>query len=304
MKFKRLTFTFVVAASVPLCTSSTVATTESNKINNELQDQGPDKVPAEPEKAEANPTATRVSCLDEINPYREAAGLTGFKSKKILPLPEDEAGSPQEKEVSEASEFLKSVCQPAKTRESKAPAETEATYAVHTQTGTTASCSAAVDYWKGAIANFELLPPKHDHETDVYHDRRNVSFVALFNPQPNPEIDCAYVTCPKQTEGSTDDSDQDLSAGGALPGSPPSAGVLGSRSAKAKLLREAGGDDVAENTHILLCVTQPVALTEKVRPFNEDEFNKITDSLKNSASFASPVAITVSAMFLIILTTS
>ncbi|KAL8273700.1 hypothetical protein Esti_002300 [Eimeria stiedai] len=43
------------------------------------------------------------------------------------------------------------------TGENKAPLETDATYAVDSQSGDTASCWAAVDYWKGAIVNFDSV---------------------------------------------------------------------------------------------------------------------------------------------------
>ncbi|KAL8452790.1 hypothetical protein Emag_002163 [Eimeria magna] len=295
MNVTLLTFAFLVAASLPFCAcgSTTVEGDEVTSRQGRLESGNETETP---EGAETNATA---NCLNEINPYREAAGLTGFKSKKILPLREDMTEVSEDKEASKASDFLRSVCEPTvspgsllplvtfgrlsrgciqdticlvvfrvqKARESAAPVETEATYAVHTQSGNTASCSAAVGYWKGAISNFEFLPPKHDSGTHVYEDRRNVSFVALFSPQANAELDCAYVTCPKATGSSSG------VGGGGSSGEDESLGVskagrfLRNGSGKATILRDATEDTDTENTHVLVCVTQPVALTANSQPF-------------------------------------
>ncbi|KAL8452792.1 hypothetical protein Emag_002165 [Eimeria magna] len=202
MQLSALTLTFLVAALLPLCKSSADPLDDHVDSQEELDDVVNGQPQPGPEgQEEATPTGTRVDCLSSINPYREAAGLTGFKQEDILPLPKNEATLSGDEEATVSSKFLASTA-----RENSAPAEGEATYAVHTQTGTAASCPAAVEYWKGAVKNFDSLPPEYDSKEDIYNDRRNVSFVALFNPKPDATVDCVYVTCPKKAESGSDAS--------------------------------------------------------------------------------------------------
>ncbi|KAL8452791.1 hypothetical protein Emag_002164 [Eimeria magna] len=268
-----LTFGFLVAASLAVCASSaeTIQGTEDPKENGE-PDSGGQLKPSPPAKEEEEeaPIGSGSNVMEktlhsDINPLREAAGLTAFQKQRILPLTEDSREVSGGDEVSKESEFFKSVCQRTQLtpRDNNAPAETDATYALHTQTGNTASCSAAVNYWKGAIASFESLPPKYDSEAEVYSDRRNVSFVALFNPQPNAKIDCAYITCAKKNESSLETEDGDADE----PDEPIIAPGTRARSVRTTPLRKATRGKLVKDTHVLICVTQPVALREDTNPF-------------------------------------
>ncbi|KAL8449692.1 hypothetical protein Emed_002947 [Eimeria media] len=196
MKIGLLILGFLVAASLALCANNTQTAHDpevSDKDGETVTDRTQTKpVSPEGEEAEAAPTSSEFEVM-ENRLYTAAATVAAATA------------------AAAAAEDARFVLYVQTTREHGEPAETDATYAVHSQTGTTASCSAAVEYWKGAIENFESLPPEHDNKTDLYNDRRNVSFVALFNPQADAKVDCVYVTCPKKTEdssGSSNDNSQ------------------------------------------------------------------------------------------------
>ncbi|KAL8449690.1 hypothetical protein Emed_002945 [Eimeria media] len=97
-----------------------------------------------------------------------------------------------------------------------APTATDLTYAVHRQNGEEADCSAAVEYWKEALNELKPLPPAYeDNNTNIYKHSKNVSFVALFNPEANASVDCAYITCPRKsnTNPPPEDTDEDGTEG-------------------------------------------------------------------------------------------
>ncbi|KAL8429920.1 hypothetical protein Efla_004734 [Eimeria flavescens] len=109
----------------------------------------------------AIPTASRVSCLDAMDPLREAASLSPFQKKEILPkanVPPEACGAQDSDPGS--STFLSDVCKSmqSKERSAKEPSMEEATYALHTQNGNTTDCSAAVNHCKGPPTSFEGLP--------------------------------------------------------------------------------------------------------------------------------------------------
>ncbi|KAL8449684.1 hypothetical protein Emed_002939 [Eimeria media] len=144
-------------------------------------------------------TGSRVKCLDELNHYRLAADFSAFTESKILaPKPKSGAPSGEETEADLDQDFLKYACDSLQSA-SSALSTDQAAFAVHSQSGANADCSAAVEYWKGAIVNFDSLPPEYQENTTPYTNPQNVSFVALFNPQANAAVDCAYVTCQKTT---------------------------------------------------------------------------------------------------------
>ncbi|KAL8449687.1 hypothetical protein Emed_002942 [Eimeria media] len=146
-----------------------------------------------------NFSGSRVSCLDELNHYRVAAGFSSFTESDILTSQEkNEVPSTKETNSKLDSNFLNYACNSLQSK-SAALSTDRATFAVHSQSGTNADCSAAVEYWKGAIANFDSLPPEYQESTTPYNSSKNVSFVALFNPKNNAAVDCAYVTCQKTT---------------------------------------------------------------------------------------------------------
>ncbi|KAL8429926.1 hypothetical protein Efla_004740 [Eimeria flavescens] len=149
----------------------------------------------------------RVSCLDAMNPYRQATGFSAFESHEIFPVTNTIWTKPGKDAESNLSSFLTAVCTSMQTasptnlkvaKTVKASFKEDATYAVHVQTGQMANCSAAVDHWKEALVNFGRLPPAYNADSEPYNDLQNVSFVALFNPKARAKIDCAYVTCPRR----------------------------------------------------------------------------------------------------------
>ncbi|KAL8452788.1 hypothetical protein Emag_002161 [Eimeria magna] len=174
-------------------------------------------------------SGSRAKCLNELNHYRLAAGFSAFTESNILPL-QDQQTDPS-KEGSEAGpdeelKFFKYACNSLQS-ENPAPFTKDATFAVHSQSGAEADCSAAVEFWKGAIANFDSLPPEYQEQAASYADMKHVSFVALFNPKPNAAVDCAYVTCQKTTAKPNPDAS---GQGGERPGETPSPGVVQSPS--------------------------------------------------------------------------
>ncbi|KAL8452784.1 hypothetical protein Emag_002157 [Eimeria magna] len=148
-------------------------------------------------------SGSRAKCFNELNHYRLAAGFSAFTGSNILPLQNQDSGLSGEGSKAgpdEESKFFKYACNSLQS-ENSAPFIKDATFAVHSQSGADADCSAAVEFWKGAIANFDSLPPEYQEQAASYADLKNVSFVALFNPKPNAAIDCAYVTCKMTTTG-------------------------------------------------------------------------------------------------------
>ncbi|KAL8449689.1 hypothetical protein Emed_002944 [Eimeria media] len=168
-------------------------------------------------------SGSRVSCLDELNHYRVAAGFSSFTESDILTSQaKDEAPSAKEATAKLDSKFLEYACNSLQSK-SAALSTVQATFAVHSQSGTNADCSAAVEYWKGAIADFDSLPPEYQESTTPYNSSKNVSFVALFNPKANAAVDCAYVTCQKTT---TQEPTPETNGGGSGgPGGGPVPGV-------------------------------------------------------------------------------
>ncbi|KAL8439078.1 hypothetical protein Efla_006677 [Eimeria flavescens] len=308
-------------------------------------------------------SASRVSCLDAMNPYRQAAGFSAFESHEILPVSNTILTKPGKDAESNLSSFLTSVCTSMQTASPRNPkvaktvkvqSKEDATYAVHVQTGQTANCSAAVDHWKEALVNFGRLPPAYNADSEPYNDLQNVSFVALFNPKANAKVDCAYVTCPRRTAkpqtgplraGDPVESDKDpakdketpeLEAGvngsdapqddaygdglggannsstvvvSGKPAKPPG-GVhngnnpsqdatadgsgLGSNGSVSEDDSLGNPGEVYEEVRVLVCASQPAALTANSKPFTEEEFKRITDSLSSSAFVAGPTLLALS----------
>ncbi|KAL8452785.1 hypothetical protein Emag_002158 [Eimeria magna] len=228
-----------------------------------------------------------------------------FTGSNILPLIDKESEpSGQEVKAAQESQFLNYACNSLQP-ENSAPFTKEATFAVHSQTGSDADCSTAAEYWKGAIANFNSLPPEYQKNASSYTSSRNVSFVALFNPKANAAVDCAYVTCQKTANQTGSDAsgggaggtpgplepgvgqDESLdSAAPPAPGTPPAVGETDGngghgdsvtvqmpdspegRRLAARL--EGTGETVTKEAHLLVCVTTPAALNEGERPFTAD----------------------------------
>lgn len=82
----------------------------------------------------------------------------------------------------------------------------EGTYAYFPQSKAEPECAAAVAYWKSAFAIFgtDLPPVYHTPQTRTtadtpYDNDKVVSFLALYNPKPEPTAECAVVTCPPKS---------------------------------------------------------------------------------------------------------
>ncbi|KAL8439079.1 hypothetical protein Efla_006678 [Eimeria flavescens] len=197
------------------------------------------------ERTNTSPTYNRVSCLDAMNPPRQAAGFSPFKNPKILPV-----------------------------KTANAPSMENGTYGVHVQTGQTADCSAAVDHWKEALVSFGTLPPIYKKDVKPYDGLQNMSFVALFNPKADAKVDCAESPSGPAAGAGQDSGTEE---GGENASPDDSAGV------------------VYEEARVLVCASQPGALTEGSKPFTEEEFMRITDSLLSSAFVAAPTLLALSA---------
>ena len=72
----------------------------------------------------------------------------------------------------------------------------------------TPDCAAAVDYWKKGFAKFGTeQPPKYELNEDTKEAKRPydtdqvMSFISLYNPQPDPNAQCVFVTCPGKGNG-------------------------------------------------------------------------------------------------------
>lgn len=63
----------------------------------------------------------------------------------------------------------------------------------------TASCSTTVKRWQRAFRNFAGLPPPFAEDEELYQMQNNLSFLALYNTDPDAAIDCRVVTCAGST---------------------------------------------------------------------------------------------------------
>nr|UUW39111.1 suface antigen 10 [Eimeria magna] len=133
--------------------------------------------------------------------------------------------------------------------------------------GKEADCNAAVTYFNGAVDNFGNLPAALETEPNansIYANPRNLAFVALYNPQPNPQLECGFFTCTRKITDNqgTPASDEDPT-----------------------------GKKVATvYTYGLACssISEPKALKKGEAPFTQEQFDKIKDAIKNSAYAAAP----------------
>ncbi|KAL8433152.1 hypothetical protein ACSSS7_004092 [Eimeria intestinalis] len=120
-------------------------------------------------------------------------------------------------------------------------------------------CSNSVQTFKAGYLNFGAIPPKFTEDTrNIYSDPANLSFIALYNPGPDPKADCRVVTCTQET---TVPTSQQQGQGA-----------------------ETGGKKVA---HALLCLTTPKALQEGKAPFTEEQWVQLSAAFR--ASSATPI---------------
>lgn len=62
------------------------------------------------------------------------------------------------------------------------------------------SCKATVQLWQSSSRKFLTLPPTFDESEELYKKQKNVSFLALYNADPNAEGDCRVATCTQEAE--------------------------------------------------------------------------------------------------------
>lgn len=142
----------------------------------------------------------------------------------------------------------------------------DGTVAYAPQTEANADCQGAVDYWKSAVTSFGGRPPNYIKGKTPYEVAANVSFVALFNPQDKPTMDCAAVTCP--TEPQSDDAngepgdDAGVEEGRAYAGAGAVGNASGPSTSNRRRLSEA-----SKATYGLVCLTNPKALEDTKAPF-------------------------------------
>ncbi|CDJ32933.1 SAG family member [Eimeria mitis] len=187
----------------------------------------------------------------------EARSLVGFDKltteNRFKITEEDWAGYGQDNAL---ELYLAAVCDSIRTYEKDSGPDglingNEGTFAYAIQEGKTADCQAAVDLWTAAFPNFNgLLPPVYTLGTAPYDRTQNISFLSLFNPYPNPKVDCAYFTC-----GAT---------------------------------QNAKGSEKEVKT--LICVTIPHPLTENELPYTQEQWDKITTAFKPSSAVAATPA--------------
>ncbi|CDJ41980.1 SAG family member (sag4) [Eimeria tenella] len=210
----------------------------------------------------ATPDAKKLNCLEAMNALRTAAGLAEFKEASTATqiLPEKAV----EKDATvKPGTLWEEICP--KVRGTEPDNITEAkkltgTFAYYPVADGKKDCNAAVEYWKGGFSLFKNeIPPEFTeaNKTTVYNDRA-VSFVALYNPKPDPVVSCVLLQCPTATS----------------PGVPGAGRRLSSSST---------------TVEAVICLTNPAALTENAAPFKEDEWKKIVEAISGNKSEVSPV---------------
>ncbi|CDJ60815.1 SAG family member [Eimeria maxima] len=194
-----------------------------------------------------------LSCLEQMNKVREAAGLPKFVENTQL-LPSEAPKTPDD--------FWEKLCakvrgDPATEAVGSAP---QGTYAFYPTSEDAGNCTAAVEFWEGGFSLFnDKLPEKYIASSpNTYSNQRAVSFVALFNPKPDASVHCTFAKCPK-TAPEPD---------------------LGGRRRLA-----------AETLNSVICITSPEALVNEQAPFSEDVWNKITAALTGGVKAVGPTAL-------------
>ncbi|KAL8453389.1 hypothetical protein Emed_000888 [Eimeria media] len=185
--------------------------------------------------ASSSPTftynAARVNCRPAMNAVRSKADLPNFGEpseenklpiKKISDYVPNQAGSPPSAPASGSGQaganqskdnFLESVCQAVMSTNGAPPAQekqAEGTYMYAPQGSPEEMCSSAVEFWSEAITHFPSLPPAYSKNENLYKNERNVSFVGLYNPNPNPTVDCAIITCQLQIDVNDEEQPEKL----------------------------------------------------------------------------------------------
>ncbi|CDJ63158.1 SAG family member [Eimeria necatrix] len=214
--------------------------------------------------AVANPKAEKLDCLEMMNALRTAAGLDKFKdaSKVTQVLPAYGNAAQRDVEVAAETLWKNEICPKVTGAGSSTTGEAAkltGTYAYYPVADDKKDCNAAVEYWKGGFSLFNNeIPPTYEsaNNPSVYSDRA-VSFVALYNPQPEPVVSCVFLQCPPPSDTTPGD---------------------GRRLSSASTTVDA-----------IICLTNPAALNASAAPFKEDEWNKIVQAISGNSGGASSV---------------
>ncbi|KAL8453397.1 hypothetical protein Emed_000896 [Eimeria media] len=204
--------------------------------------------------------------------------------------PLDDSTSEGNKETEE-KEFLDKVCKIILKEDSASVQEDDlkGTYMYAAQDSGEQQCAAAVEKWRGAIKDFPSTPPTYTANEPFYKEHKNVSVVGLYNPQSNPKVDCAIITC--QSKASNDGSPEAAPGEGdpplgseadkpeeLQPGKEPVLELPGARSDREDVglvpggvgTPEAGKPSTSETKSVysLVCLSSPEALQNSEAPFS------------------------------------
>ncbi|CDJ62904.1 LOW QUALITY PROTEIN: SAG family member [Eimeria necatrix] len=157
--------------------------------------------------------------------------------------------------------------------------ELEGTFAYHPNGK---DCKAAVQYWKDGFSLFnnELPPTYTEPENPAVYTEKAISFVALYNPQPKPVASCALVTC---TQGGAFAAPRML------------------KSHEGLSTRRLQGEE--DSTTAVICLTNPVALSNGQKPFEEEVWQKIVQAIVGTeeSNGVSPVRPSLAVGFIMML---
>ncbi|CDJ36906.1 SAG family member [Eimeria mitis] len=235
-----------------------------------------------------------LQCLTQMNEARAAAGLPDLKeSEDLLPI----TGEPGRQGQGE-SDFWSKLCAkvvatPAVLASSEGTLP-KGTYAYFATVESEGDCAAAVEYWKGGFSLFEeKLPEKYSQsEPKVYANAKAVSFVALFNPKPDPTVSCAFVKCPATTTTTTKTPEEEEPT-------EPSGGSSGGNGDHGSNGGNGGGGggrrlaqpEATSTFNAIVCITSPEALLDDQAPFSQEVWDKIAAALSSGISSALPAVL-------------
>ncbi|CDI81791.1 SAG family member [Eimeria praecox] len=206
----------------------------------------------------------------------QAAGDPVAKNAALLPLSQSpKVGGPEESQTDFWSKVCAKITGTGDAKDAD-PTVPKGTYAYFPTSESAGNCAAAVEFWKEGFSLFDSqLPEKYSASSPgVYGNAKAVSFVALFNPKPNPTISCAFVKCPTTTTTTTTTTTKQPEV--AKPG-------VGGR----RLASE--GDTTTVNA--VVCLTNPDALVDEEAPFSQSVWDKIAAAVSNGVSPAGPTSL-------------
>ncbi|KAL8454308.1 hypothetical protein Emag_001506 [Eimeria magna] len=262
-------------------------------------------------------SAARVNCRPAMNAARSKAGLANFGEPtdanklpitKIADYGANQAGSMRSRESRGSGQagadptkdtFLESVCQAVMSVNGAPPTQEKqaaGTYMYAPQGSPEEMCGEAVDFWSGAATHFPALPPAYSTNQDLYKDDKNVSFVGLYNPNANPTVDCAIITCQLADKGDEDEkADKEMGHDQRLSGEPVASADYHEREAPVgdhnpEVDRQEDGESpVVEAAP--LTANPPVEGHESERSIDTDQAENAVQSEKSRRLSAKPDAV-------------